>query len=601
MAFDYCQVVGTYNYESGAPAPGTVSFKPRYPLKDGTTTITAPIVFNVTNGVIPEGSKVPVTGRAGTTPTMAQYEVTETFNGVSNTYNLQLGRKDTRIDLGAYEIKEMFRPGTAALNVLSFGAKPDGDANVGTGTDNYAAFLAALLAAESRDCSVYVPPGEYRVTDTVPLPSRITLYGDGPAHVTIFQTTPGKPVIASKNWLTAYGGSPGGRATVRGITVVGEGTNAASHGIVLRDYYSRIENIVARACGGDGVRPTAFNQAGTRVGFTMVENTYTDILTDQCKGYGFNQDTDQPVLTDSFITRLVTRGVAGALGGIRIPFAAGWQVRAIHTYGSFAGPGVEMNRMWGSILDGAQIEQGWTGQGIRLANFQRAGMVDNIHIAMGATGTALECLRDTTLYPNAGPVIGTVSIVSSVVTTGTAVSWDTNSRPLYIGTLLVSGDNVTGMTLLGGFGAPSIRVVKDMRVLSTVRDSANSRSLAVNDIPVPLCDRAAWSANAQAQTVNLDIAGMSNNTVWEGIVSVTGTNNYSGGKACGWVAHVVVSSKATADPWYVTVTDIVPATGFDAAPTVAVTKGAPNGVLAVTFTKTTSLTYGVASLMSARD
>lgn len=104
MAFDYCQVAGTYNYESGAPAVGTVSFKPRYPLKDGTTTITAPIVFSVTSGVIPGSAQVPITGRAGTSPVSAEYEVTEKFGGVVNTYNLQLSRGRTRIDLGVQTV-----------------------------------------------------------------------------------------------------------------------------------------------------------------------------------------------------------------------------------------------------------------------------------------------------------------------------------------------------------------------------------------------------------------------------------------------------------------------------------------------------------------
>lgn len=491
----------------------------------------------------------------------------------------------------------------AALNVMDFGAVPDGDSATLTGTDNYAAFVAATAEGESSGRSVYVPPGDYRFTDTVPAPSRVLLYGDGPAAVTLFQTSAGRPVVASKSWLTAFGGGPNGRTTIRGLTVQGEATDPASHGVVLRDYYSTIEDVVARRCGGDGIRPTAFNEAGEIVGFTLVENHYDKLLTDQCKGYGFNQDATSPVLTDSFVTSLVTRGVAGALGGVRIPYAAGWQVRGVHTYGPFAGPGVEMNRMWASILDGAQIEQGWTGAGLRIANYQRAGVIDNIHVAMEPTGTAVACLQDTTLYPGNGLVIGSLSVVASAPTTGTAITWDTNSRPLYIGSLQASGDNLAGLTLLGGSGAGSIRVAKDSRVVSKLRDSAAAHSLAVNDISMPLCDRANWqdTAGATAQSVVLDVAGQGDFGRWEGILSVSGAINYNGNKACTWVAHVLVTSKATADAWKVFVTDIVPAAGFTTPPAVTVAKGSPNGTLTVTFTQATPSVYGAASLLSARD
>jgi hypothetical protein len=504
---------------------------------------------------------------------------------------------------GAATAFELYRPGTAALNVLDFGAVPDGDATAGTGTDNYAAFVAALLAVEPIEGAVYVPPGEYRVTNVVPAPSRVTLYGDGPGAVTLFQTTPGTPVIASKSWITGFGGGPTGRAVIRGLTVQGEGTDPASHGVVLRDYYSTIEDVVARQCGGDGVRITASNQAGTVVGFTLVENHYTKILTDQCKGYGFNQDATSPILTDSFITWLVTRGVAGALGGVRIPYSAGWQVRGVHTYGSFAGPAVEMNRMWASILDGAQIEQGWTGIGLRIANYQRAGIIDNIHIAMSASGVGLEATQDQSLYPGNGLVIGSLSIVSSVATTGTAVTWDTNSRPLYISSLQASGENLASLTLLGGSGASSIRVMKDSRVLSKLRDSAASHSLAVNDISVPLCDRANWQSGAGGvqQVVALDVAGQGDFGRWEGILTVSGATNYNGGKSAVWVAHVIVTSKASTDAWSVYVTDLVAPSGFTVAPAVTVAKGTPNGTLTVTFTPTAASVYGAASLLSARD
>lgn len=348
---------------------------------------------------------------------------------------------------------------TGPISAAAFGVVGDGVVGDGTGADNYAALRAAALAAETAGRALYVPRGVYRISgDAIPLPSRVEIFGDGPGHCTVFQSTSGRPVFASKNWLTAFGGAPGGRATLRGLTVRGA-PGAGGHGVVLRDYYSTLDNVVAQQCGGDGFRPDARNEAGVEIGFTMVENHYRRLLADQCSGYGFNQNADNPLLTDSFVSDLVARGVAGAPGGIRIPFSAGWQITNIHTYGPFTGPGAEINRMWGTVLDGAQIEHGWTGAGLRIHGFQRAGMIDNVHIALADTGGTMLELKKHGSYPGAGPMIGNVSLVSSYPVAGTGITWDTNTAPVLVAALLISGENTSQIAPLGGFGAPAIRVV----------------------------------------------------------------------------------------------------------------------------------------------
>lgn len=488
------------------------------------------------------------------------------------------------------------------LNVRDFGTVADGDDAAGTGTDNTTALRTALLAAEAQGRNLYVPPGDYRITDTLPIPSRVLFYGDGPGAVTIFNTTAGKPALASKTWLSSYGGQPSGRPGIKGMTVRAEGTDPGSHGIVMRDYYPAIDDVVATQCGGDGFRITAFNQAGTRIGFTLVEGSYSRLLSNQCKGYGFNQDTDQPLLTDSFLTQIVVRGVTGALGGIRIPFAAGWQLRHFHTYGEFAGAGVEFNRMWGSIIDGGQIEHGWGTAGLRLGGFQRAGVVDNIHIAMSATGIGLDATQDTTLYPGAGLVIGSLSIVASVATTGTGVSWNTTSRPLVIGQLLASGENLTGLTLLGGSGATAIRVNTDLRVLSKVRDSASGRTLTVSDSPLAIGGAVGWGGSG-AKTLVLPLPRMTLGSGRQFMLTIGSSTNYTGAKRATYVGAVMVglANGGAANAY---LTDVVAPVGFDAVPTVAVTT-APTvttpGELTVTFTPTATDGYGSVGLTGGQS
>ena len=77
----------------------------------------------------------------------------------------------------------------AVLNVLDFGAVADGDwaGGVATGTDNSAAFTAALTAATTQKISkVYVPSGSYKLVTGIELPHGITMEGDGTAHQVLY-------------------------------------------------------------------------------------------------------------------------------------------------------------------------------------------------------------------------------------------------------------------------------------------------------------------------------------------------------------------------------------------------------------------------------
>lgn len=109
--------------------------------------------------------------------------------------------------------------------------------------------------------------------------------------------------------------------------------------------------------------------------------------------------------------------------------------------------------LWGgSILDGAHIEQGYENVGLRIPNFQRGGIVDNIIIAMSEYGTRtmLQATKHATLYPSEGLQIGTLTLVSNFDVVGTGVTWNSATSDLRISNFSLAGERVAGITPFGG-------------------------------------------------------------------------------------------------------------------------------------------------------
>lgn len=496
------------------------------------------------------------------------------------------------------------------VNAALFGIVADGNAATGTGTDNTQKFIDAILYAESRARTLFIPPGSYRITDTIPLPSKTTIFGETPATTTIFQTTPGKAVMASKNWFTKWAANPTGRAALRSIQLRGESIDPASHGLILRDYYSTVENVVISQTGGDSLVTSHYNEAGATIpgyaadgtvipgGGTIVENHYNKIFINQCKGYGFIAKGPAGKITDAFVNDLVIRGLQSPCG-LLLQGSGGWQFRGIHTYGSFTGPAIDLGRMWATVMDGVQIEEGWTGAGIRISNYQRAGILDNIHVTMGPTGgVAVDVYGDRSLYAGTDLIIGSLAVVSSHAgVSGTGISLDTLGRSIIVGAYSVSGPDVEKIAKIGGYGAANIKTITNAQVTSELKDSVQKRTLLVNGLPLITGNNANWQGNTE-QTISLAVSSMGDYHRWAGIISINGAKNSNGGKACYWVANISVFSKAPTDEWTVYITDILPAVGFTVPPVVTVQKGSP-GTVNVTFTAAAADTFGTLALLNS--
>jgi hypothetical protein len=91
------------------------------------------------------------------------------------------------------------------VNVKDYGAKGDWNASTHTGTDDTAAFVAAIAAAATIG-RIYVPNGVYKISDELSLPSGITIEGASTGYAAgksrIYQATAGKAVflIGEQRW-----------------------------------------------------------------------------------------------------------------------------------------------------------------------------------------------------------------------------------------------------------------------------------------------------------------------------------------------------------------------------------------------------------------
>jgi hypothetical protein len=107
----------------------------------------------------------------------------------------------------------------------------------------------------------------------------------GVRGVTILkQTTPSKAVLCSQHYIAGHAGRAG-QASLNDMIVTGEGTNAASHGIILRDYFSQIERTIITDCGCNGPHMTTMTvPARPRVARQWLIAAFTEVDTRNCHG-----------------------------------------------------------------------------------------------------------------------------------------------------------------------------------------------------------------------------------------------------------------------------------------------------------------------------
>ncbi|CAB4140695.1 Pectate lyase superfamily protein [uncultured Caudovirales phage] len=142
----------------------------------------------------------------------------------------------------------------APLNVLDYGAVADGNFSGGapSGTDNLAAFAAALTAAVTTNINaVYVPAGSYYLSGKITIPRGVTLFGVGMAHMPVWKTGSNRrgTVLliagASGDDCVAYDATlNSGHTTLRNITIAHVGSvSNRSVVYIVNHLYPNMENV----------------------------------------------------------------------------------------------------------------------------------------------------------------------------------------------------------------------------------------------------------------------------------------------------------------------------------------------------------------------
>jgi hypothetical protein len=243
--------------------------------------------------------------------------VADVVTGVEEELEGRLSEPALAAAIGEVATVKAYEP----VNVRDFGAKGDG------ATDDYASIRAAALAAQAAGRALYFPDGTYQCSGTIPWDG--TIYGDNMYTTRINGTDPTKPVLASKAWLTEFGGTPSGRSALRNIRI-----NGGLYGVVLHDWRVRIENVFIEYSASHGLFATINSQAGVPRTGNLVGNVFRNIRVAYTGGIPFHGgEVSNGIMTDGKLIGAILIATATSLHNLLVGQAAGWQIDEIHTYG----------------------------------------------------------------------------------------------------------------------------------------------------------------------------------------------------------------------------------------------------------------------------
>lgn len=243
----------------------------------------------------------------------------------------------------------------------------DGNGVDATGNNDSTSGLNALfLQAKAAGLPVLGPPGTFRV-GTLRWPSGVEIVGSGTVHTRLVSDGTNGPILASKSWFAADAHAMVGNGALRHLTIRGSNdqNKTAQRGVLLRDYWSVIDDVLVEDTGGPGVEFTHRDDAGVAVA-SLVDNALHRVRVHNCRALSavLLGETDNPALTDGHIHDLRIWGHrTGTHTGVHlfIGHAAGWQVTKVHTFafGTATVPpttGIHLHRPWNAYLGELYIE-----------------------------------------------------------------------------------------------------------------------------------------------------------------------------------------------------------------------------------------------------
>ena len=487
-----------------------------------------------------------------------------------------------------------------SVSLRAFGAIGDGSA------DDTDEFNACSLYCYTTGLSMHIPSGTYELKNTGYLYSKVTYVGDGDKS-RIQQTTVNAPVLASIDYISTAGGpSPTGRCNIRDLLIYGStSVGSGNHGILLRDYYSNIENVRIYSTGGDGIRITDEDNAGSAVSGTLVENRI-----ERCSVYGaaghcyYLGDDNNNKITDGWLIDCIASTSATSPRHLFIGSAAGWTVNGLHTYGTApTDESIEIRNSYHTNVDNVYVEcyaSGGTANAIGFYATQRALAVSNVTVkAEVASTAAISIGRSGSLSPYV--TISGLTVVNSSAAAVTGVETNSATITVQMGPATFANTGAGSITKYSGSG---IRYVDDAVVSGPIRETTNDIALMYNGLAIPAFYHRRLEASNPAVAVSesFTIPEINNYRSVAGIVNITLRANYNGTQRAVYVGMFHVQAKDNAsDAWVASLTTIVTPSGFGSNPAISVSNTGSAGQFTITYTPTNTDGFGAMTVLMANS
>lgn len=260
---------------------------------------------------------------------------------------------------------------------------------VGNGIADDTIAIQNAINAAGEGGSVFMPSGTYKITSQLVVFSKFQLRGAGTGATQINQATNNTPIIVSRSYVSALSYTPVGGLTIKDLRVNGTSTGTGQHGIIVRDFSSRIENVYATACGGNSIRFTHLNDASSPFGSLMAENQLLNSTVRNCGNTGVYAvhlgADDNAKLVSGIVQNLIvdTTGSATAPDShLSVGASANWVVRGVHGYGTVGSDSVRINAASNTFVDDVFVDGafGSSSAGINFRNLQQSTTVSNVTV-----------------------------------------------------------------------------------------------------------------------------------------------------------------------------------------------------------------------------
>ncbi len=462
---------------------------------------------------------------------------------------------------------------------------------------------ASRAALASAYAALYIPAGHYILSGTFRFDTSITIFGDGVK--TILEYTGNSPVMASRNYYSAEATSPAGNTFIRNLYLLGgSSAGANNHGILLRDYYSTILDVLITSTGGDGIRIWHKNDAGASVGGSLVENRILRSTIRGSAGYClYLGEDDNNRITDGYINGCVLSSTATTPNHVRIGSSAGWQIDGVHTYGASAPSSysIYLLNSYHTIVSNVYIET-FGGHAIVASKTQRSISFSNIHVKNSVSGAAAILINKSSLVTSCEASVDGLHVVNAGAYTVTGIATLSAAVTVRVGSNCSFVSTGSGSIVkFSAAGAGVITYVGNAIVDGALRESSNRRALIYQGMALSQASGSYFSASNPAISIasSFGISGIGDYQSVMGTVHINSRKNHDSTRRCVYVGQVYVQAKVNGvDAWVVEMDTIVAPSGFAANPAATIAdNGDGTGTLTVTFTPNDTDGYGSVKLI----